>query len=110
MKHLVGVCVLHCHNCNTKSLGMSGSGAGAGEGGAASLKGLRLLTMDRGPDGYGFHMYTNKTLKVVPLHLHVRYNCTRFDYRVNMSSGCPLMVQLTLLDSYLETMSYVWME
>lgn len=33
-------------------------------GGAASLKGLRLLTMDRGPEGYGFHMYTNKTLKV----------------------------------------------
>ena len=36
----------------------------AGEGGAAALKGLRLLTMDRGPEGYGFHMYTNKTLKV----------------------------------------------
>ena len=24
------------------------------------IKGLRLLTMDRGPDGFGFHMYTNK--------------------------------------------------
>ena len=35
----------------------------AGEGGAA-LKGLRLLTIDRGPEGYGFHMYTNKELKV----------------------------------------------
>lgn len=34
------------------------------EGGAASLRGLRLLTMDRGPEGYGFHMYTNKSLKV----------------------------------------------
>lgn len=33
------------------------------EGGAASLKGLRLLTLDRGPEGYGFHMYTNKSLK-----------------------------------------------
>lgn len=32
--------------------------------GGASLKGLRLLTMDRGPEGYGFHMYTNKELKV----------------------------------------------
>lgn len=42
-------------------LAMSGE---KGEGGAASLKGLRLLTMDRGPEGYGFHMYTNKTLKV----------------------------------------------
>ena len=37
---------------------------GNGEGGAASLKGLRLLTLDRGPEGYGFHMYTNKSLKV----------------------------------------------
>ena len=36
----------------------------AGEGGAAALKGLRLLTMDRGPEGYGFHMYTNKELMV----------------------------------------------
>lgn len=37
----------------------------AEEGGAgAALKGLRLLTIDRGPEGYGFHMYTNKTLKV----------------------------------------------
>ena len=35
----------------------------AGEGGAA-LKGLRLVTVDRGPEGYGFHMYTNKELKV----------------------------------------------
>ena len=35
----------------------------AEEGGAA-LKGLRLATMDRGPEGYGFHMYTNKELKV----------------------------------------------
>ena len=33
------------------------------EGGGA-LKGLRQLTMDRGPQGYGFHMYTNKVLKV----------------------------------------------
>ena len=35
-----------------------------GEGGAAALKGLRLLTVNRGPEGYGFHMYTNKSLKV----------------------------------------------
>ena len=34
----------------------------SGEGGA--LKGLRLITIDRGPEGYGFHMYTNKQLKV----------------------------------------------
>lgn len=33
-------------------------------GGATVLKGLRLVTMDRGPEGFGFHMYTNKTLKV----------------------------------------------
>jgi len=32
-------------------------------GGATILKGLRLVTMDRGPEGFGFHMYTNKTLK-----------------------------------------------
>lgn len=29
-------------------------------GGAGRVKGLRLLTMDRGPEGFGFHMYTNK--------------------------------------------------
>ncbi|XP_064384511.1 Na(+)/H(+) exchange regulatory cofactor NHE-RF1-like [Halichondria panicea] len=29
----------------------------------AMLKGLRLLTVVRGREGYGFHMYTNKTLK-----------------------------------------------
>jgi hypothetical protein len=40
-----------------------------GEGGAASLKGLRLLTMDRGPEGYGFHMFTNKSLKVLCVSL-----------------------------------------
>ena len=32
------------------------------EGGA--LKGLRFITVDRGPKGFGFHMYTNKVLKV----------------------------------------------
>ncbi len=32
--------------------------------GGAALRGLRLVTMDRGPEGFGFHMYTNKTLKV----------------------------------------------
>ena len=36
--------------------------ASSKEGGA--LKGLRLLTVDRGPKGFGFHMYTNKVLKV----------------------------------------------
>ena len=36
-----------------------------GEGGASTaLKGLRLLTLDRGTEGYGFHMYTNRSLKV----------------------------------------------
>lgn len=35
-------------------------GAGAGAGGVAAVKGLRLVTMKRGKDGYGFHMYTNK--------------------------------------------------
>ena len=29
-------------------------------GGAGRVKGLRLLTMDRGPEGFGFHMYTNR--------------------------------------------------
>lgn len=42
----------------------------AGEGGAA-LKGLRLLTLDRGPEGYGFHMYTNKELKVLLTYMYV---------------------------------------
>ena len=37
-------------------------GNAIGEGGA--LRGLRLLTIDRGPEGFGFHMYTNKQLKV----------------------------------------------
>lgn len=32
--------------------------------GGGALKGLRLLTLERGPQGYGFHMYTNKVLKV----------------------------------------------
>ena len=32
------------------------------EGGA--LRGLRLLTVNRGPKGFGFHMYSNKVLKV----------------------------------------------
>ncbi len=32
------------------------------EGGA--LKGLRLITIKRGPEGYGFHMYTNRKLNV----------------------------------------------
>ena len=32
------------------------------EGGA--LKGLRLVTLTRGPEGFGFHMYTNRQLKV----------------------------------------------
>ena len=38
--------------------------SGGGGQGAAAIRGLRLVTMDRGPEGYGFHMYTNKTLKV----------------------------------------------
>ena len=38
------------------------------EGGAVTGQmGLRLLTIDRGPKGYGFHMYTNNTLKVSSL-------------------------------------------
>lgn len=47
------------------------------EGGGA-LKGLRQLTMERGPQGYGFHMYTNKVLKVSlnrtsrPVELRIR--------------------------------------
>lgn len=35
------------------------SGLGKG-GGAHAIKGLRLLTMERGADGFGFHMYTNR--------------------------------------------------
>ena len=35
-----------------------------GAGGAPSVRGLRLLTMNRGADGYGFHMYTDKKLQV----------------------------------------------
>lgn len=30
------------------------------KGGAGKIKGLRLLTMARAPEGFGFHMYTNK--------------------------------------------------
>ena len=32
--------------------------------GGGALRGLRLLSVDRGPRGFGFHMYTNKVLKV----------------------------------------------
>ena len=35
--------------------------------GGAALKGLRLLTVDRGPEGFGFHMYTNRALKVLSI-------------------------------------------
>lgn len=35
----------------------------ANQGGGA-LRGLRLLTLEKGPRGFGFHMYTNKVLKV----------------------------------------------
>ena len=38
----------------------AGAGSAGWRGGAGQIKGLRLLTMDRGPDGFGFHMYTNK--------------------------------------------------
>lgn len=38
------------------------NGGGADSG---ALRGLRLLTMDRGSDGFGFHMYTNRELKVL---------------------------------------------
>ena len=37
------------------------NGGGAPDG---ALRGLRLLTIDRGSDGFGFHMYTNRELKV----------------------------------------------
>ena len=40
-----------------------------GEGGASALKGLRLLTVDRGPEGFGFHMYTNRSLKVLTKYI-----------------------------------------
>ena len=33
---------------------------GPGIGGGAAVRGLRLVTMNRGKDGFGFHMYTNK--------------------------------------------------
>lgn len=33
---------------------------GAGKVGGAAVKGLRLLTISRSGDGFGFHMYTNK--------------------------------------------------
>lgn len=33
---------------------------GAGKGGGAAVKGLRLLTLARSSDGFGFHMYTNR--------------------------------------------------
>lgn len=39
---------------------MAWSNAADSRGGAGRIKGLRLLTIDRAPDGYGFHMYTNK--------------------------------------------------
>ncbi|KAL5479965.1 hypothetical protein EMCRGX_G023572 [Ephydatia muelleri] len=37
--------------------------ASTGAGGAPAVKGLRLITMSKGPDGYGFHMYTDKKLQ-----------------------------------------------
>lgn len=33
---------------------------GAGKGGGAPVKGLRLLTLTRHHEGFGFHMYTNR--------------------------------------------------
>lgn len=36
------------------------SSGGAGKGGGAAVKGLRLLTLARSPEGFGFHMYTNR--------------------------------------------------
>ena len=33
---------------------------GAGKGGGAAVKGLRLLTLTRHHEGFGFHMYTNR--------------------------------------------------
>ena len=33
-------------------------------GGEYTQMGLRLLTMDRGPNGFGFHMYTDKKREV----------------------------------------------
>ena len=51
-----------------------------GEGGATTaLRGLRLLTFDRGPEGFGFHMYTNRSLKVsltdTQKRWHTTYSC-----------------------------------
>lgn len=34
--------------------------SGAGKGGGAAVKGLRLLTLARSAEGFGFHMYTNR--------------------------------------------------
>ena len=36
------------------------SASAAGIGGGAAVKGLRLVTMIKGKEGFGFHMYTNK--------------------------------------------------
>lgn len=33
---------------------------GTGKGGGAAVKGLRLLTLSRTAEGFGFHMYTNR--------------------------------------------------
>ena len=38
----------------------AGSSSADSRGGAGKIKGLRLLTLDRAADGFGFHMYTNK--------------------------------------------------
>lgn len=51
---LISIRPIDCTALHTK---MADQGGGA-------LKGLRLLTVDRGPQGFGFHMYTNKVLKV----------------------------------------------
>ena len=37
--------------------------ASTGAGGAPAVKGLRLITMNKVADGYGFHMYTDKKLQ-----------------------------------------------
>ena len=72
------------------------------EGGA--LKGLRLLTVDRGPKGFGFHMYTNKVLKVsVRRETHERKLASYFGGKsgscwkpVDLKSGWVSLIAFTL--------------
>lgn len=65
--------------------------ASTGAGGAPAVKGLRLITMSKGPDGYGFHMYTDKKLQVRFL-LFYFFSCLAPVKKVAYSAPCKAAI------------------